>query len=118
MPFRSFQLTQLVLFTISYCNLISLLYLIIVITAQQNLFYFAWVETGQIECVAFLTLDTQRLWGLGTCPTLLGNYPDQGSNAHRFPHSSRERALWKQTSNLAYTNGRINYISETIIKSF
>lgn len=43
MPFRSFQLTQLVLFTISYCNLISLLYFnhCDISTAEFVLFYMA-----------------------------------------------------------------------------
>lgn len=84
------------------------------ITAQQNLFYFAWVETGQIRCVACPVLDLHRLLELGIYPTLFGNHHDQVSNVHRSPYPNSEKALWKQTSNLASTDGRINYIADTV----
>lgn len=84
------------------------------ITAQQNLFYFAWVETGHIGCVTYPVLDLHTLLELGTYPTLLGAHPDRVSNAHRSPYPSSERALWKQTSPLASTDGKINYIAGTV----
>lgn len=38
----------------------------------------------------------------------------QVSNAHRAPYSTSEGALQKQTSNLASTDGRINYVADTV----
>lgn len=86
------------------------------ITAQQNVFYVAWVETGQVGCVAYLVLDihTHRLLESDISFSRLGIYPDHVSNAHSNPCSTSERALWKQTSNLASTDGRINYVADTV----
>ena len=86
------------------------------ITAQQNVFYVAWVETGQVGCVAYLVLDTHthRLLESDISFSLLGIYPDHVSNAHSDPCSTSERALWKQTPNLASTDGRINYVADTV----
>lgn len=72
------------------------------------------MEAGQIGCVAYLGLDLHRHLELGIYPTLLGNHPVQVSNADRSPYPNSEEALWKQTSNLASTDGRINYIADTV----
>ena len=116
LPFRSFQLTQLGLFTISYCNLISLLYFnhCDYSTAKCILCCLGGDWPGWVCSLPSVRRTHTGFWNLISHSVFWGNYPDHVSNVHSDPYATNERALWKQTSDLPSTDGRINYVADTV----